>query len=175
MVHGAGFRRYFQTLAQALVGICDLRMLQPPLDKPVKRITDLAALYAARHPEVSKVVCLAPAFDFAARWSARLGIEEMAQWKERGWLPVFHYGQQREARVGYGLFEDSLRYEAYPDVRQSCLVFHGLQDDVVPVEVSEEFARRHPDTARLLRMDSGHELIDVLEPMWEETWRFLSH
>ena len=36
----------FQTLAQALVGICDLRMLQPPLDEPVKRIADLAARYA---------------------------------------------------------------------------------------------------------------------------------
>ena len=28
----------------------------------------LAALYAARHPEVLRVVLLAPAFDFARRW-----------------------------------------------------------------------------------------------------------
>src|SRR5438034_10107261 len=33
----------------------------------------LAALYAARHPEVSRVVLFAPAFGFARRWPLLLG------------------------------------------------------------------------------------------------------
>src|ERR1035441_7473955 len=33
----------------------------------------LAALYAARHPEVPRVVLLAPAFGFARRWAERMG------------------------------------------------------------------------------------------------------
>src|SRR4051794_14055045 len=33
----------------------------------------LAALYAARHPEVGRIVLLAPAFGFARRWPLRLG------------------------------------------------------------------------------------------------------
>src|ERR1019366_915967 len=33
----------------------------------------LAAIYAARHPEVSHVVLLAPAFGFARRWAERIG------------------------------------------------------------------------------------------------------
>ena len=43
---GHGDLMRFQTLAQALSGACDLHMLQPPVAEPVKRITDLAALYA---------------------------------------------------------------------------------------------------------------------------------
>ena len=43
---GHGDLMRFQNLAHAMVGICDLRMLQPPLGKPVKRIADLALLYA---------------------------------------------------------------------------------------------------------------------------------
>lgn len=45
---GHGDLMRFQTLADALAGVCDLRMLQPPLDRPIKRITDLALLYADR-------------------------------------------------------------------------------------------------------------------------------
>src|ERR1700693_2492947 len=33
----------------------------------------LAALYASRHPEVPKLVLMAPAFGFARRWAERLG------------------------------------------------------------------------------------------------------
>src|SRR4051812_186763 len=35
----------------------------------------LAALYAERHPEVSRLVLLAPAFRFAYRWQERMGAE----------------------------------------------------------------------------------------------------
>jgi len=43
---GHGDLLRFQTLARALDGVCDLVMLQPPVDKPFKRIKDLAAIYA---------------------------------------------------------------------------------------------------------------------------------
>jgi hypothetical protein len=133
----------------------------------------LAALYAANHPETTRAVCLAPAFDFANRWRTRIGEEAFRAWRQTGWLPVFHYGENRETRVGYQLYEDSLIFDPYPKLTQPVLVFHGRNDDIVPVDVSEEFARRTPQ-ARLHVVDSGHELIDVLEFMWEETWRFLS-
>lgn len=43
---GHGDLLRFQTLARALDGICDLVMLQPPVDTPFKRIKELAAMYA---------------------------------------------------------------------------------------------------------------------------------
>src|SRR5882762_8855796 len=54
----------------------------------------LAALYAARHAEVSRVVLLAPAFGFARRWPLRLGEETVAEWRRTGWLPMYHYGDR---------------------------------------------------------------------------------
>jgi pimeloyl-ACP methyl ester carboxylesterase len=127
----------------------------------------LAALYAARHAQVTKLVLLAPAFGFARRWPLMLGKEKVAEWRRTGWLPIYHYGDKMQRRVGYELLEDAERYEDYPEVSQPALIFHGRQDDVVPVEYSEEFAARHPRVA-LRVMESGHELIDVLEEMWVE-------
>src|SRR5207244_8396284 len=71
----------------------------------------LAALYAARHPEVERVVLLAPAFGFARRWPLLLGADKVAEWRRTGWLPMYHYGDQMERRVGYGLLSDAEGYE----------------------------------------------------------------
>src|SRR4051812_34095931 len=43
----------------------------------------LAALYASRHPEVSRLILLAPAFSFSSRWEHVLGPEKLAQWRQR--------------------------------------------------------------------------------------------
>jgi pimeloyl-ACP methyl ester carboxylesterase len=127
----------------------------------------LAALYAARHPEVTQLVLLAPAFGFARRWRSTLGPEKVEEWRRTGRLPVYHYGEKTERRVGYSLLEDAERYEDYPDVSQPVLIFHGAHDDVVPVEYSQRFAELHRQ-AILRVMDSDHQLLNVLEEMWKE-------
>lgn len=132
----------------------------------------LAALYAARHPNIEKLILLAPALEFPARWRSRYSAQELESWKRNGSVSVFHYGLQRETPLGYGLMEDSLAYEGDPEFRQPALILHGRLDPVVPVQISQEFAARHPNvTLRLF--DSGHELTDVLEDLWEESSRFL--
>ena len=55
---------------------------------------------------------------------------------------------------------------------QPTLIFHGRDDDVVPCAYSKEFAARRP-SAILRVMESGHELLNVLEEMWTEASRFL--
>ncbi len=133
----------------------------------------LAALFAAAHPDrVARVVLLAPAFDFANRWAGALGGETVENWRADGSMAVFHYGWRRQARVGWGLFEDSLLHAPFPDVQRPTLIFHGTRDAVVPSSLSEEFARRHPET-KLHLPDSDHELIDQLDFMWAETEPFL--
>lgn len=132
----------------------------------------LAALYAAAHPrEVERLVLMAPAFDFAARWRARLGEPAFEEWKRSGSLTVFHYGEGASAGVGFELYTDALRYPAFPVVTQPCLVFQGLRDEVVPAHLSERFASLCSNvTLRLL--DSDHELLDVTGLIWNETWAF---
>ena len=132
----------------------------------------LAALYAARHPNIQKLVLMAPAFQFPSRWRERHSAEELENWRRIGFAHVFHYGFQREVPLGYQLMEDSVHYEAEPDFAQPALILHGSYDTVVAPAISTAFAASHANvTLRLF--DSGHELTDVLEDLWEETARFL--
>src|SRR6185437_7632286 len=85
----------------------------------------LAALYAAKHPEVDRLVLLAPAFGFAARWR-EMQTPSIERWKETNWIEVYHYGEKAIRRVHYELLEDAARFPGYPDFRQSALIFHGV-------------------------------------------------
>jgi pimeloyl-ACP methyl ester carboxylesterase len=132
----------------------------------------LAAVYAARHPEVVRVLLLAPAFGFSQLWTAELGPLRMTEWKERGELLVFHYGENKEVPLSYGVIIDATRWEAFPNVRQPALILHGTHDEVVPLQQSQTFVQGHPN-ARLVPLNSGHELTDVLEDVWNESECFL--
>lgn len=132
----------------------------------------LAALYAARHEQVERMVLMAPALGFARRWPATLGEEKVEQWRRDGFLEMYHYGENRPAKVSYELLEDGARYEDFPHFEQPALIFHGAHDETVPVDYSREFAEAHPN-ARLEVLDSDHELLNVLDRMWEETERFV--
>jgi pimeloyl-ACP methyl ester carboxylesterase len=131
----------------------------------------LAGLYAARNPNVERLILLAPAFQFPSRWRERHQ-EQLAEWKRDGSLPFFHYGFGDERPLGYSFVEDSSKYEDQPDFDQAALVIHGVHDTVVPIEVSRHFCSGHRN-ARLHEVDSGHELTDVLEQLWAQTALFL--
>jgi pimeloyl-ACP methyl ester carboxylesterase len=133
----------------------------------------LAALYAARHPEVERVVLLAPAFDFSRRWNEWLGAEKMAEWRRTGSMEFFHYGENRNRALSYELIEDAGRYEPWPDFRQPARIFHGTHDDAVPAALSSQFAATHSN-ARLELLDSGHELLNVLDYLGDRIVEFLS-
>ncbi len=132
----------------------------------------LAALYAARHAEVRRLVLMAPAFGFARRWAEVSGPEKMLEWERAGHTDVFHYGAGGMRRLGWQLMEDARRYEDFPEFTQPALIFHGLRDEVVQAASAREFAAAHPN-ARLVELDSGHELLDVLDAIWAEAEPFL--
>lgn len=128
----------------------------------------LAGLYAAAHTEVSRLVLLAPAFGFAARWRDKVPTPPPE------YLEVFHYATDAMRRVHYGLIEDALRYASMPDFNQPARIFHGIGDDVVPIEYSRDFCAGHPN-ARLTELDSDHELLDVLETIVRDAMPFLTN
>ena len=133
----------------------------------------LAALYAARHAAVERLVLLAPAFQFPVRWAESAGPEKMRAWKESGWLEVYHYADQQARRVHYGLYEDALRYEPNPDFAQPARIYHGVNDGTVPIGYSREFAAEHPN-AVLQELDSDHELLNVLDWIVADAVPFLA-
>jgi len=132
----------------------------------------LAALYAAGHPETARVVLLAPAFGFVRRWAERLGAEALEAWRRTGVIQVFHYADQCQRALSYGLLEDGARYPDYPEFGQPALIFHGAHDDVVPARYSQEFAAAH-QKVHLEVLDSGHELLNVLDYMAPKVAAFL--
>jgi len=133
----------------------------------------LAALAASRSPgRVRALVLFAPAFGFAGRWEARVGPAAMARWRADGVLPVFHYGRGREEPLAIDFLDDARRYPDEPDPRCPALVFAGRHDEAVPLAVVERFARGRPER-ELVVLDAGHELVEVLAPMWTRTAEFL--
>ena len=129
----------------------------------------VAALYAARHPEVTRLVLLAPALGFARRWAQSM---DVAAWRRNGFIEVYHYGEKRQRRLSCQLLDDAAQYEDSPTFLQPALLFHGTRDTVVPSQGSRQFAASHPNV-RLRLLDSGHELTDVLDTIWQETAPFL--
>ena len=132
----------------------------------------LASLYASRHPEIRRLILLAPAFDFHRLWLDDLGPERVNRWKAEGAMPVFHYGEGREMPLDFQFLEDAGAFDPFPNFPQPALIFHGNGDRLVPVQHSVAFANANP-LARLIRLDSGHELTDVLETIWLEAQAFL--
>ena len=132
----------------------------------------LAALYAARRPNVERVVLLAPAFRFARLWRNRLGEEDIRRWQETGFREVYHYGEMRTVNLGFQLLPDADPYEDYPAVCQPTLIFHGARDETVPLASSEEFARARPNV-RLEILDSDHQMTDQLDCMAPRILAFL--
>lgn len=131
----------------------------------------LAALMAARSP-VDALVLMAPAVDFASRWSERLGPEAIAEWRRQGSIEVDHVAEGRRRRLGCGLMEDAAGYEPYPRFAAPALVLHGRADDVVPQARVERLVAQNP-SARLELFDSGHELVDVCDVLIDRAFDFL--
>jgi pimeloyl-ACP methyl ester carboxylesterase len=165
-----GFRRLTVT--------SQLNIIETLLDDgPVRLIGSsmggyLGALAMQRNQQIDRGVLLAPAFGFAERWEQRLGVETMARWRDTGAMEMMHYATGRPEPVGYELIEDGLRYPAEPRFAQPALIFHGVLDDVVPVEFSRDFVTGSPQV-KLTELQSGHELTDVMEEIWARSCDFL--
>lgn len=132
----------------------------------------LAALYAASHPHVKRLLLLAPAFCFPSRYPAELGKETLENWRRTGLLPVFHYAHGEPRNLGYSIVEDGRQYDDFPDLTQPAILVHGLHDTVVPASLSREYAVSHPNV-RLHLLDSDHQLTNVLDQIWQFSGPFL--
>ncbi|MDX2244177.1 MAG: YqiA/YcfP family alpha/beta fold hydrolase [Leptolyngbyaceae cyanobacterium bins.302] len=131
-----------------------------------------AAWLAQTHPQVERLVLLAPAFGFLSHWMPRLGYEQMQQWKSEGFLPVYHYGEEKMLPISYGFAEDAAQYRESEIQRPvPTLIVHGTKDEVIPLQSSVEFASTRP-WVTLMQLESDHSLQDVKEPIWKAIAEF---
>ena len=132
----------------------------------------LATLAALAEPRVERLVLMAPAMDMRARWAVRFGADQLAYWKAKGAVPVYHHAHREERPIGYALYEDLACHDSNPAVHVPALAFMGRSDQVVEPEAVAAWAAQQP-LVRLRWLDSDHELVDQLETMWTEAAAFL--
>jgi uncharacterized protein len=136
-----------------------------------------AARVAERDPRVFGLVLLAPAFGFAERWKRRLGEDGWRAWMEEGSLAVHDHATGGETRVHAEFAKGVLAWDkddgGWPEVRVPTVVFHGLHDEVVPIEASRRFAegKRH---VRLGPLDDDHDLVSSLPVILEAIEEFVT-
>lgn len=133
-----------------------------------------AAWVAQQQHEVTNLVLLAPAFGFPQSWYSRLSSEQIEQWRNSGYLGIYHYGMGRQIPLSYQFLEDADRY-SLSGLKRSLptMIIHGINDDVVPIEVSQNYAKQHSQV-RLVELDSDHGLNNAQEKIWRLIKDFLN-
>jgi uncharacterized protein len=134
----------------------------------------LAVLAAERlGPRIDRLILLAPAVMFARPGHHLLPPERIAEWRERGALPFFHYRDNQERLLNVSFYEDSLRHDAFnASFTQPTLIFQGAHDASVPAETVAAFAKDRRNVM-LTMLDDDHQLITSLPRMWKDVEAFL--
>lgn len=130
------------------------------------------AVHAARADDgrrVDRLILLAPALDFGGNRLTHLGPHSIEAWRSAGVLPIFHHGLGETRDVGFGLYADAARFDAF-DARLDLpmLVVQGRQDDVVDATMVERWCAARP-TADLHLVDDGHQLTDSMPFIWKKS------
>jgi uncharacterized protein len=132
----------------------------------------ISAIIAQNHPQVERLILLAPAFDFLAHWLPKIGEQQLNLWSQTGYLDIYHHAVKDLVPLHYDFLTDAQKYPLAEITRNlPTLIIHGINDDVVPIAASRNFATSHP-WAELLEWDSDHQLTDRNQQIWQEIRRF---
>jgi pimeloyl-ACP methyl ester carboxylesterase len=130
------------------------------------------AAAADRTGKVDRLVLLAPAFDFGGNRLRQLGDHGIEEWRRSGSLPVFHYASGSTRRVGFALYEDAARYDAFSvSLGRPILIFQGRQDASVDPRMVEQWASGRTNVDLRL-VDDDHQLTASVDLIWRESAAF---
>jgi uncharacterized protein len=135
----------------------------------------LTATWLAQHNvAIKQLVLLAPAFYFLQYWKRQLGADQLHQWQQTGSIDVYHYGAQRSLSLSYLFWQDASQYHE-SDLQKDLptLIFHGINDDIIPIQSSRQYAQVKSH-CELVEMNSDHALIDVMDEIWKKSKHFLN-
>jgi uncharacterized protein len=132
----------------------------------------IAAIIAQNHPQVERLILLAPAFDFLAHWLPKIGEQQLNSWQKTGYLSIYHHAIKDLAPLHYDFLTDARRYPLAEIERVlPTLIIHGIHDDVIPIAASRSFVLDR-SWVELLEWDSDHQLTDASDRIWQEIRRF---
>lgn len=141
----------------------------------------VAATLASELKESSKIrslILLCPALDASNRWKAKLTESELKQWQLQGTKKYYNFSTNSEQYLHYGFYEDLLKQVQYPVVNVPLTIVHGINDDVVPVNISRtyiELLQTNGSNNELIEVDDDHllmkaESIDVIKSVVKKQW-----
>ncbi len=132
-----------------------------------------AAWVGEQCPQVERLVLLAPAFGFLAHWLPKLGEAQLQRWQSGQPLMVYHYGANQLLPLDYQFVVDCAQYDrAHLQRPIPTLILHGIQDEVIPIQISRDYAKSRP-WVELVELNSDHSLIDVSDLIWGSITQFL--
>jgi uncharacterized protein len=133
-----------------------------------------AAIIAQNYPQVERLILLAPAFNFLDFWLPKLGADCVRNWKNIGYLNIYHHAVQKLLPLHYNFIADARKYHRFPSDRVlPTLIIHGIHDAVIPIESSRDFVGRSP-WVELVEVDSDHALTDCIELIWQKSVMFFT-
>ncbi|NES74276.1 MAG: alpha/beta fold hydrolase, partial [Okeania sp. SIO2D1] len=128
---------------------------------------------AERNSNIKAIILLAPAFKFFSHWQQNLGEEKLQKWQQRGNYWIYHYGEKKYLLLSYDFIVDLNEYEEKKLKRTlPTLIFHGLNDNVIPIQASREFIAKR-SWIELIELDTDHTLGNVMAKVWQEIYQFL--
>lgn len=133
-----------------------------------------ARIAAGERPahRIDRLVLLVPALEFGRSSYGTVTPAQVERWRETGWLDVFHYGDNRPARVGYALIEDALGYDSFgARLKAPTLIFQGTGDALVEPAMVQRYAATQPSVA-LRMLDDDHLLMGSIQTILDETQAF---
>lgn len=157
--------------------LCQVREKFPSSPTPVTLIGSsfgglASAWLGETQPQCQKLVLLAPAFTFLSLRLSALGETTVTNWRSSGFFPVYHYGEKRSLPLSYDFVTDLQKYTESEIQRPiPTLILHGINDEVIPIQASRNFAATRP-WVKLIELDSDHSLINVLPEIWQEISAF---
>jgi uncharacterized protein len=127
-----------------------------------------AAWVADRQSQVEQLILLAPAFGFLQHWLGTFSTEQLQTWQVAGYLPFYHHAEKRELPLHYQFVHDLQQYRSSVLTHPvPTLILHGLQDSVIPISASREFAASR-SWVNLIELNDDHELKASSERIWQQ-------
>jgi hypothetical protein len=115
---------------------------------------------------VDRLVLLAPGLDFGGNRLRQLGEHGIDEWRRAGTLRVVHYAYGAPRDVGFALYQDAARYDAFGvNVSLPILVFQGTRDATVDPEMVKSWSASRSNVDLRL-VDDEHQLTASMDEIW---------
>jgi pimeloyl-ACP methyl ester carboxylesterase len=134
------------------------------------------AVHAAAQPwarAVDRLVLLAPAFEFGGERPWQMPDRRVAEWRATGRMRVMHFAYDEWRDVGFALYEDASRYDAFAlGDPVPTLIIQGRHDASVDPAAVERWAASRA-SVDLHLVDDEHQLAASTDYIWRESEVFL--